>query len=141
MSEQENPTNPEDLEKQLKRALADYQNQKKRFEKEKTEVVKFANESLLLNLVGVVEGLEMTLKQFRAILQQTGFERIKVDKGDKFNGEMMEAVDGEGETVTEVLANGYKLHDKIVQPAKVKVKSEARNPKSETNTNDKNTNA
>lgn len=121
-SKKEQENNAE-LEQQLQRALADYDNLKKRFDKERQEVVKYANELLLLNLVGVVEGLEMTLRQFRAILEQAGFEKITVDKGDKFNNKIMEAVDGEGEKVGDVLSNGYKLHDKIVKPARVRVKS------------------
>ena len=128
-SKKEKKEEDSNLEQQLQRALADYQNQKKRFEKERVQVVKFANESLLLNLVGVVEGLEMTLNQFRAILERAGFKGIGVDKGDKFDGEIMEAVDGEGEVVEEVLSNGYRLHEKVVQPARVRVKSEARNLK------------
>jgi len=111
----------EKLKEQLQRALADYDNLKKRSDKEKHAVVKYANESLLLNLVGVVEGLEITLNQFRGILAQAGFKEIRVDKGDKFNGELMEAVDGEGEMVESVISTGYKLHEKVAKPARVRV--------------------
>lgn len=123
VDETQKPKKTEDLEGQLKRALADYDNLKKRFEKERGRVVKFANEALLLNLIGVVEGLEMTLGQFQAILSSAGFEKIKVEDGDKFNNKTMEAIDGEGETVEEALSSGYKLHEKVVRPARVRVKS------------------
>lgn len=124
MSEKQREKKREDLsemEAQLKRALADYANLKRRFEREKEKVIKYANEALLLNLVGVIEGLEMTLNQLRSVLRQAGFEEIEVKEGDQFDGKIMEAIDGEGKKVKEVLASGYKLHDKVVKPARVRV--------------------
>lgn len=111
----------EELENQLKRALADYQNLQKRFEKEREQVVKFANEVLLVNLIGILDGLEMVSSQFREILKQGGFERVKVRKGDQFDPKLMEAIEGEGEKVEKVLSAAYKLHDKIIKPARVQV--------------------
>lgn len=113
----------QELENQLKRALADYANLKKRFEKEKVAMVKFANEVLLLQLLGVLDGLEMTARQFQSILKQKGFEKKEVKIGEKFDPNWMEPIEssGEGETVEEVYAPGYKLHEKIVRPAKVRL--------------------
>lgn len=111
----------EELENQLKRALADYQNLQKRFAKEQEQVVKYANEALLLNLVHILEGLEMVYTQFKGLLQQGGFQRIEVKTGDKFDPSFMEAIDGEGERVERVLSVAYKLHDKIIKPARVQV--------------------
>lgn len=113
----------EQLEGQLKRALADYANQKKRFEKEKEELIKYSNETLLTRMVHVLDGFEMIMKEFNNVLQEYGFEKISVERGDTFNPEIMEAVEHKdnGEHVTEVFSNAYKLHDKIVNPAKVRV--------------------
>ncbi|MCA9390477.1 nucleotide exchange factor GrpE, partial [candidate division WWE3 bacterium] len=49
--ESETTQQNQDVEAQLKRALADYQNLQKRFEKEKQDVVRYANENLLLNML------------------------------------------------------------------------------------------
>lgn len=113
----------QELEDQLKRALADYENLQKRVEKEKTEVIKFANELLLLKILGIVDGLEMVLSQFRQLLKSEGFVTVEVKEGDKFDPQLHEAVgsEGEGETIIEVLSRAYKLHDKIIRPARVRV--------------------
>lgn len=111
----------EELENQLKRALADYQNLQKRFVKEQEQVVKFANETLLFNLVHILEGFEMVYTQFKSILKQSGFERIEIKVGARFDSGLMEAIDGAGEKVEQVLSAAYKLHDKIVKPARVRV--------------------
>lgn len=127
-------TNPKsakeiELEGQLKRALADYANLQKRLEKEKSEMVKFSNELLLMRLISVLDGLEMTVREFRNLLVQSGFERIEVEAGSEFNAQTMEAIDKseEGGKVVEVYAPAYKLHDKIVRPAQVKLGNEIPN--------------
>jgi len=117
------PEREVELEGQLKRALADYANLKKRLEKEKSEMVKFSNELLLMRLIGILDGLEMTVREFRNLLVQSGFERVKVNVGEAFDAQTMEAVDNaaEGDKVVEVYAPAYRLHDKIVRPAQVKL--------------------
>lgn len=110
-----------ELENQLKRALADYDNLKKRLEKERGEIVKFANEVLLLKVLGIIDGLELALGQFWQLLREEEVEEIKVKPGDKFNPEVMEAVGGEGEEVEQILSRGYKLHNRVIRPARVKL--------------------
>ena len=114
-----------ELENQLKRALADYDNLRKRFEKESKNLVKFANEVLLLKILGIVDGLELTLKQFKNVLKSEGLEEITVEIGEKFNPEFMEAVEkqGKGDKVLAIVQKGYRLHDKVVRPARVRVGS------------------
>jgi molecular chaperone GrpE len=114
--------NQEQLEAQLKRALADYQNLEKRFAKEKEEVVRFANQSLLLRLLGIMEGFEMVMKQFQELVNEQGFEKVELKEGDAFDASTMEAIDGEGKVVERVYSQAYKLHDKIVRPGRVKVR-------------------
>lgn len=111
----------EELENQLKRALADYQNLQKRFEKEREQVVKFANQTLLVNLISILDGFEMVFVQFKDFLRLGGFERVEVGAGDNFDPKLMEAIEGEGEKVEKVLSAAYKLHDKIIKPARVRV--------------------
>ncbi len=111
-----------DLEAQLKRALADYQNLEKRFEKEKEDIVRFANQSLLLKLLGITEGMEMVMKQFQELLEEQGFEKIVLNPGDAFDHTIMDAIDGEGAIVDTVYSNAYRLHDKIVRHGRVRVR-------------------
>lgn len=116
-------TREQELETQLKRALADYDNLKKRLEKEKQDMIKFSSELLLMQTVGILDGLEMTVREFRNLLQKNGFERVEVLAGSKFDATTMEAIDASdgGDVVKEVYAPAYKLHEKIVRPAQVKL--------------------
>lgn len=123
---EQNIPQPTDVNDQLKRALADYANLKRRFEKEREEITRFSNEVLLMQLVNTVDGLELTLQGFNNLLERNGFTKLPIEVGEKYNPETMEALetaDG-GEFVTEVYAPAYKLHDRIVRPAKVKVGKE-----------------
>lgn len=113
----------EELENRLKRALADYDNLKKRIEKEKEELAQFANQILLLKILPVLEGLDLVKDQLGTLLEEEGLEEIEVKKGQKFNPEIMEAVDAEGggEKVVAIISKGYKLHGKVIRPVRVKV--------------------
>ena len=112
----------EELEAQLKRALADYQNLQKRFEKEKQEIVKFSNQVLLTKVLGVLEGFEMVMTQFSDILAKEGFEKVELHEGEKFDANTMEAIDGEGDVIDIVYSHAYTLHDRVVRHGRVKVK-------------------
>lgn len=72
------------------------------------------------------EALNMLLKQFEKILVSEGVERMDV-VGKEFNpfehevAEAFESDDVKVDTIVEVVSNGYRLHDKILKPPKVKV--------------------
>ena len=126
----------EELSNNWKRALADYQNLEKRHEREKAEFVQFANSSLILKLLSVLDnleraqehlkdnGLELAIGEFKRVLAEDGLEEIEVS-GKEFNPAEMEAVETvEGEEdnkVVEAVYKGYRLKDRLVRPAKVKV--------------------
>lgn len=126
----------EDLTNRWKRALADYQNLEKRYEKEKGDFVQFANANLILKLLVIVshlekaaehfkdEGLNLIIAEFKRLLNSEGLEEIEC-RGQDFNPEVMEAVeivkDGESDKVAEVISRGYLLKGKLLLPAKVKV--------------------
>jgi molecular chaperone GrpE len=116
------------LEDKLKRALADYDNLKKQTQKERDQFAKFATETLIENLVGIWEGLQLVTDQFYHLLSLNGFEEIKVEVGDDFDPFFMEAVasDGTGENVVEIINRGFKLHDKVIRPVKVRVGSKSK---------------
>ena len=125
----------EDLENQLKRAIADYRNLEKRFEDEKSATIKFANRDLLMRIIPAFdtlflaekyvtdEGIKITIKHLQESLREQGVEKIQTED-QIFNPETMEAVttgDGEENKVLEELRPGYTLNSKLIRPAQVKV--------------------
>lgn len=123
------------LEEKWKRALADYANLERRFEKEKEVFVKFANAQLLDKILPILDeleictrhlkgkGLKMVLTRFWEVLKSEGMEEIKA-RGEEFNPETMDAVEvvnGPKNKVVEVVLKGYLLNGKVLRPAKVKV--------------------
>lgn len=125
----------EELEDQLKRAVADYQNLQRRVEEEKKEIMKYANKDLFTNLLPAFDTLflagkytedqsvKLTIQRTIEILKENGIERIDVDNV-KFNPETMEAIDvveGEKEMVVEEVRPGFSLYGKLIRPSQVKV--------------------
>ena len=125
------------------RAQADFINYKKRAEQEKKETVEFANSELILNLLTVVddlerafvslpprlsksswiEGIELIHNKLKGILETHGLTEIKA-KGKPFDPRLHEAVmhqEGDEDIVIEEIQKGYKIHGKLLRPAKVKV--------------------
>ncbi len=131
----------DDWENKYKRALADYQNLLKQSAKDKEEFTRYAISEFLIEILPVyshlklslaglsikdsqspwAEGVKHVLKQFKDVLARNGLEEIPT-KGKKFDHNTMEAVGGKGDTVKEELMPGYKLHDRVIQAAKVIVK-------------------
>ena len=118
------------------RALADYQNLEKRINLEKQELIKMANKNLLLKILPIVDdlekaeifvkddGLKLVKDNFLKFLKNEGVEEIEV-LGKDFDPQLAEAVEvvkGEKDNiVVEVLRKGYRLGDKILRVAQVKV--------------------
>ena len=124
-----------ELENNWKRALADYQNLQKRVAEEKQQIVSYANSTLILKLLFVLDNLEMvaahtedqglslSIKTFKTVLEEEGIKEVEVFKKD-FDPETMDAIEqvpGEENKVVEVLQKGYKLKNKVLRPARVKV--------------------
>jgi len=127
------------------RAKADYANLQKRTAASSGEAIKFANAGLILELLPVVDNFQSAYSTLPAELeddnwaQGIGFIKQQLEKllednkvvvikavGEKFDPNFHEAVEQvaakekEGMVVEEVL-RGYKLGDKVIRPAKVKV--------------------
>jgi len=125
------------------RSQADFINYRKRIEQERNETIKFANAMLALDLLPVLDDLERALdnvtpklagftwvdgigliyRKLRAILEGHGLTEVKA-AGQPFDPNLHEAVlygDGEEGKVIEELQKGYKLHDRVLRPALVKV--------------------
>lgn len=129
---------PEDWEHKYKLALADYQNLLKQSAKDKEGFMKFALGDFLQDLIPVydhlkmsiatlpdnekdsawVKGVEYVLKQFKDLLVTKGVEEIKT-VGEKFDHNLMEALEGEGDLVVKEVMAGYTLNDRVLKAAKV----------------------
>jgi len=117
------------------RVLADYQNLEKRTQSEKKEIRRFAAEVVIARLLPIIDtlskssehvkdaGMELALKEFYAALSEFGVQKLAV-VGKQFNPhemECIEVVSGDDNIVVEELLPGYRLHDKILRVAQVKV--------------------
>ena len=127
------------------RLQAEFDNYRKRTMKERMELLKTANESLLIGLLPVVddfdranqtldtveddspikEGVNLILTKFQDFLKQNGIKEIEA-KGQNFDTDLHEAItkipaptkDLKGKIV-EVVQKGYYLNDKVIRFAKV----------------------
>ena len=139
----------EEVQKQYElylRSQAEIENIKKRTAKEKQEWVKYANETLIKDVLPVMdnlekaishsqneaslealrEGVELTLKGLKDTLKKSGLEEIKA-VGEKFDPSFHEAVsEAEDEnlkpgTVVHELQKGYILNNRLIRPSMVVV--------------------
>src|SRR3989344_3255837 len=103
----------------LQRLQAEFENYKKRIEKEHQELAKFSNVHL------IKKGLQLLHLKFKKILEEEGLREMKTtnEKFDPHKHEVLlqEVSDKEPETIVEELQKGYFIHDKILRHAKVKI--------------------
>ena len=130
----------------LLRATAEFDNYKKRSERELGEFRKFANERLIKDLLpvmdnleravesstkedassGIIEGVEMTLKEIYKVLENFNLKCLE-SEGKVFDPNFHQAVlqeetdDYAENTVIKVMQKGYILHDRLIRPAMVVV--------------------
>lgn len=128
------------------RVAADFDNYRKRMEKEREAIVCFANERLISDLLpildnldraldadhdgshsgDILEGVRMISDQLHKVLQQCGLEPVS-SLGKPFDPSIHEAVgvlsspDHEDGTVINELQKGYRLKGKVVRPSMVHV--------------------
>ena len=127
---------------QYQRMLAEYANYKRRTEQEKLQIGAYTKADVLGALLTSVDnmekaiaapagedyktGVDLVLRQFMDALHKLGLEEVGVE-GEPFdpnvhNAVMREDADGvDEEIVTAVFQKGYKLGDKVLRPAMVKV--------------------
>ncbi len=143
-------TQEEDGEKKYLRLMADFQNYKRRAEKEKRDLYSYANEKIMGELLevmdnferalqqnanaaedggaGFVEGMEMIFKQLTSVLEKEGLKEIEA-LGEDFDPNVHSAVmteeteEYESGKVSGVMQKGYTLNGKVIRPSMVKVVS------------------
>ncbi|MCJ2162978.1 MULTISPECIES: nucleotide exchange factor GrpE [unclassified Pseudodesulfovibrio] len=130
------------------RALADSENVKKRLMRETEELKKYAGESILADLLPILDnldlalahtgglspecqnfviGVDMTRKLFLGAVKGHGLEQVQAEVGTEFDPEIHEAVgtveeQGLGDNlIAQVIQGGYRLKGRLIRPAKVMV--------------------
>lgn len=125
----------EDWKSKALRALADYQNLERRIAQGRNLERMHAAEHILRELLPAIDslfraqqhlqdkGLELALKDVWRVFGEQGVTKIDA-VGKTFNPhemECIEVVDGLDNQVIEEVAAGYRLHEKVIRPAQVKV--------------------
>jgi molecular chaperone GrpE len=148
-----------ELQDQLLRKAAEFENFRKRMFREREEGVRYANALLLGDIIPIIDdferalqsaadsrdfaafhsGVEMIERQLVNVLERNwGLRRFSPQSGpdgEKFDPEKHEAIavedtaNGGESVVLENYQKGYYLHDRVLRPAKVKVSRPAQNGK------------
>jgi molecular chaperone GrpE len=128
------------------RERADLENYRKRTQREKEELIKYGNETLLLEILPAVDNMEraldhldtdckdpvvvgvrMTLEMLVGALKKFGVTPVAAEKGGAFDPALHQAM-GQVETdeypagsIAEVYQKGYLLGERLLRPAMVMV--------------------
>jgi molecular chaperone GrpE len=135
---------------QIVRLKADFENYRRRCEKEKKSYLEWGKEKVLVkqidiydvlqqalrsvktdnNIKSIVVGLEMISKEFSKMLTEEGVEEIQCETFDPNICEALDYVESDEKDgkILEIYQKGYKINGKVIRVAKVKV---AKNSKSE----------
>jgi molecular chaperone GrpE len=140
----------------LLRTQADYENYKKRMARERSNLLRFGNETLVKELLpvidnlersleharnaktidNIIEGIEMIQKEFLEKLEKFGLKVISA-QGEKFDPTRHEATsqvetsEYPENTIINELQKGYFIHDRLLRPAMVIVARSPNSPESE----------
>ncbi len=127
------------------RLYAEFENYKKRTLKERMEFAQYANQDMMISMLGVLDdferalkaiaqngtesdlqGVELIYQKFKSKLYEKGLRNIEVSVGNDFDVNLHEAItqipapseDLKGKIV-DVVETGYTLNDKVIRFAKV----------------------
>lgn len=136
-----------ELKDALLRALAESENLRKRFEKEKEDLLRYSAHKFAFDMLSVAdnlqraidsiepseqgtkirEGIEMTYKQVIGTFKKHNIEEIEANPGDKFDSSKHQAVMEEASdkfekgSIVRVMQHGYMIHDRLLRPVVVTV--------------------
>lgn len=133
------------LKDRLIRAMADFENYRRRMQREKEDLVVYANQKLIKDLLPVLdnleralatpptqgderlrEGVELTARSFRDLLAREGVTPVEA-LGQPFDPNVHEAVmteespEHEDGIILAELLKGYRMGDRVIRPSMVKV--------------------
>lgn len=133
-----------ELTETAKRALADLQNYRRRMEEERATFVAFANITLILELLPILDNFQRAFaqvpeeisksdwfkgalaieQQLVGVVKKQGVTEMPSQVGKKLDSKIHEAITtgpGEKDVIIEEFEKGYLLGEKVIRPAKVKV--------------------
>ena len=168
-NEDEN-TEEDSLEKEIEtlkeekiRLLAEMENLRKRFEREKVDTIKFGSINLARDILSpgdnleraldalpedenhpesiknLIDGLKMVLKEYKSTLEKHGVKKIETlnQKFDhNFHQAMMEVENNDAEegTVVQEVQSGYTMHERLLRAAMVGVSKKVKPEKDDSKT-------
>jgi molecular chaperone GrpE len=128
------------------RERADLENYRKRVQKEKEEILRYGNESLISEVLpsldnleraidhasdaessAVIEGVKLTVTMLLSTLKKFGVTPVEAGPGTPFNPafhqamSQVESADQEPNTIVSVFQKGYLLNDRLLRPTMVTV--------------------
>ena len=140
-----------EMRDRLMRALADLENTRKRAEKDRREAANYGGAKLARDLLpvfdnlnralaaaddqtradakGLVDGVELTLRELLNVLARHGIERVSPKPGDPFDPHLHEAMfeapvpQFAAGQVIQVMTDGFRMRDQLLRPAQVGVSS------------------
>ena len=132
-----------ELKSHIQRLQADFDNFRKQGEKQKQDLIRYANEGLIVKFIDIYEdmeralenstneeeireGLELIYSKMKNTLEKEGVEEIPAvgEKFDPFKHEALLTVDSpdhENNEIVDELMKGYTLKDKVIKYSKVRV--------------------
>ena len=146
-AEQPEVNEPKDeAREQLLRVKADFENTKKRLERDKSDAIKYANEKLLAEILPVMDnfdramtslneghdakevqaGLKLAQGELHKVLEQHGVALIK-SVGEDFDPMLHEAVavveseDEKDGKILDEIQRGYLLNGRLIRPSRVRI--------------------
>ncbi len=143
----EEPKEEKDQHEKLLRLKADFENTKKRLERDKQEAIKFANEKLLVEILSIVDnfdramtslseghdpeqvkkGLQIAQEELHQVLERHGVQVVK-SVGEAFDPKLHEAVatveatgDMKDGLIVDEIQRGYILNGRLIRPSRVRI--------------------
>ncbi len=139
-----------ELEDQYLRANAEFENMRKRLEKEKISAVAYANELFARDMLAIIdaldsasllqesedikseelfekvkEGIDLTVDQFKKSFEKHGIELVDTDGefDPNFHNAVMQvdSEDKDSGSILQVFQKGYKIKDRVLRPAMVSI--------------------
>jgi molecular chaperone GrpE len=141
----------DEMRNRFMRALADAENIRKRGERDRREAEQYGGSKLARDMLpvydnlkraldaagdetrevakGLIEGVELTMKELISILGRHGVQPVVPEVGDTFDPQLHQAMfeapvpETKAGDIIQVMTEGFMLHDRLLRPAQVGVSS------------------
>lgn len=146
----------DELKDRVMRALAEAENVRKRGDRDRREAERYGGSRLARDVLpvhdnlaralsaasqeqreapsGLIEGVELTMRELLSVFKKHGIERVAPERGDRFDPQLHQAIfeaplpETKAGDIIEITEVGFTLHDRLLRPAKVGVSSTPATP-------------